>query len=612
MEDFSAFDLSEQVMKNLAAKKYEKPSAVQAGAIPIIKSNKDLVIQSHTGSGKTAAFGIPVIEGVMTDVPAVQYLILVPTRELAAQVRDELESLSEGTGVMICAIYGGADMKKQVKALKKGAQVVVGTPGRILDHLKRRTMSFSVVRGVVLDEADKMLSMGFLPDVQLIFRHLPKRRQMVMSSATFPYTVEQLIFQYMFEPEKLMLSSDDMAPKEIEHQFCMIQNEDKEKVLLALIEKEAPELSLIFCNTKTDVKSVHFFLTRAGIKAEALSSDLSQNQRERVLKKLKTGQFQHLVCTDLAARGIDIPTLSHVFHYSASGDSETYVHRSGRTGRAGKWGKAISLVASMDMSGFRTALMVNSIEAEEITPPTEEEIVAARVEKHIQALNLIDYGRGTDVKEEFMNLAERLTPEQAKSMLPLLLEHFRRPEIFEPIEAPTREDASEEQAPRERTSDRGPRHRERGNTRRDRGRDRNPRSRTRRDRDERPPRESRPPREARSPREREPRAEERAPRERAPQDAPPRDSRNKSFTTVCVGLGRLDGLDEMDLQSILRRQGRARMDDIGDIAMKDHESFVDIGGGSLSHVLAADGKHYKSFELFVTKSGVSVEDARKA
>lgn len=650
MEDFNGFGFSEQILKNLKEKNYTKPTEVQCGAIPIILANRDLVIQSHTGSGKTASFGLPLIQKVMVDVPAVQFLVMVPTRELAAQVGEELASLAKDTGVSVCSIYGGSDMKRQVKALEKGAQLVIGTPGRILDHLKRRTMSFSVVRGVVLDESDKMLSMGFLPDVQLIFRHLPKRRQMVMSSATFPYSVEQLIFSYMEEPEKLMLSSDDRAPKEIEHLYCTVSNEDKERILLGLIEKEQPELSLVFCNTKMDVKSVHFFLAKAGLKAESMSSELSQSQRERVLKKLKMGQVQHLVCTDLAARGIHIPALSHVFLFSASNDAETYVHRTGRTGRAGQSGRAISLVSTLDLAGFLGGLRTNGIEAREIAVPTEEEIIDARMNNLYQHLVSIDFAKDTDTREEYEKVAARLTADQARSLLPLLLEHFLRPETLQPeepqIQPPKDTDEPYEQSESGRDGDRG-RSRDRGRDRgrgRDGGRDSRgrdsggrgrdqDRSRGRESRDREPgtrdrevagpaPRETtgsregapREPasrdREVRPPvnRDREPRGRERDSRDRRPprddrfQD--PTDSRKKSesFTRVCMGLGRLDGLDEMDLQSILRRQGRVRQDDIGEIKMKDHESFVEIGNESLANALSADGKHFKNFELFIVKS----------
>ena len=579
---FSDYGLSAQILENLAAKNYTEPTDVQARAIPEIMAKKDVVIQSKTGSGKTAAFGLPIINEIKEDVPAVQFLVLVPTRELAAQVRDEITSLSNETPLKLCAIYGGVDMGKQIRALRQGAQVVVGTPGRILDHLKRRTMSFSVVRGVVLDEADKMLSMGFLPDVTTILGYLPKRRQVVMSSATFPFSIEQLIEAYMLDPVKLELSSDDAMPKEVSHFYCPVESKDKEATLLALLEKEQPELSLIFCNTKVEVKSVHYFLTNAGAQAEALSSDLSQSQREKSLKRLRSGISRHMVCTDLAARGIDIPQLSHVFNFSASSDSETYVHRTGRTGRAGKSGKAISLVSTLDLAGFQTALRACEIDITEINTPTEEEITSARSQHHFEYLEGIDFAREADVRDEFARLAERLTADQVKSLLPLLLEQFHRPQQPLVVRADVEPHPPRSEAPAR--MEREPRDRDRGRGPRRRGKP-----------GDRPSRRDRPPRSS-QPTRREPRSQ---------QPPPPREQdAKKTYTTICLGLGRLDGLDEMDVQNILRRQGKTRMDDIGDIAMKDHESFVNIGSSSLENVLAADGKFFKSFEIYIATSPI--------
>ncbi|MDJ0839722.1 MAG: DEAD/DEAH box helicase [Acidobacteriota bacterium] len=625
MENFEEFGLSDQVMANLKEKNYEKPTDVQVGAIPPILEKKDVVIQSRTGSGKTAAFGLPLIESVMADVPAVQFVCLVPTRELAAQVHEELSSLSKDTEMKVCAIYGGTDMNRQIRRLRDGAQVVVGTPGRILDHLKRRTMSFSVVRGIVLDEADKMLSMGFLPDVQNIMRQLPKRRQVVMSSATFPYSIEQLILDYMEDPVKVDVSSDEGTPKEIDHYFCSVQSNEKETALLALLEKEQPEFSLIFCNTKVDVKSVHFFLTKAGIKAEEMSSDMSQSQRERSLKRIRMGVSQHMVCTDLAARGIDIPALSHVFCFSSSADSETYVHRTGRTGRAGKSGKAISLVSTLDLAGFQTALKTTGLEAQEIHIPTEDEITDSRAQHLHTKLEEINYGHAADVRDEYSKVADQLTDEQVRDMLPLLLEHFDRPVVLleeapRPAAAP-RDNREERRESRDDRRDSRGRRDDRGRGRRDDRRD----SRGRRDdrggrgrRDDRGGGRDRGGRgrdmnrddRGRDRRDNRGRRDDRGGSRERRRDGDfssgPR-QRSTSFTTLVLSLGRADGLDEMDIQNILRRQGRARMDDIGDIRMKDHESFINVGDNSVENVLSADGKHFKSFELYISRSPEKLE-----
>lgn len=641
---FEALGVSEAVGKNLAAKGYENPTEIQAGSIPVILEKKDVVLQSHTGSGKTAAFGIPVVQMVMPDVPAVQFVVLVPTRELAAQVYREIESLAKGTGVKVASIYGGADMGRQIQALRDGAQIVIGTPGRVLDHLKRRTMSFSVVRGIVLDEADKMLSMGFFPDMQAVFRQLPKRRQAVMSSATFPFEVERIINQYMVEPVRITISSDDIAPKEIDHAFINVDSNEKERALLSLLEMEEPELSFIFCNTKAEVKSVHLFLENAGLPVAGMSSDLSQTARERSLRRLRNGAVRHLVCTDVAARGIDVPALSHVFCFSTGGDPETYVHRTGRTGRAGKSGKAISIISTHDLAAFRGAMKTNEIEIREITMPTPEQINKARLEHHMEYFKSIDFAKDADIREDYLELASKLTDEQVRTLLPFLLEQFRSGKtvtLEEPETPPMRDDAPPSREP----DSRGPRGRGRGRDRGDRGdrnergdrggrggrggrgprdrnergdrdrggRDRNRRGREQGDRQDRGERTERPDRVERVERtERQERPERREVEAQAPRQAPetnePRGQEQassgrgpKRFTKVVMGLGRQDGLDVMDVQNILRRQGRARMDDIGDIVMKDHECFIQIGSGSLKSVLAADGKHYKSFEIFVSE-----------
>lgn len=624
MEHFSEFGLSEQILANLAAKNYEKPTPVQAQAVPAVMEKKDVLIQSRTGSGKTAAFGIPIMQGVMTDVPAIQYVVLVPTRELASQVHDEFISIAKDMDVKICAIYGGTDMNKQIRKLRDGAQVVVGTPGRILDHLKRRTMSFSVVRGAVLDEADKMLSMGFLPDVQAIMRQLPKRRQVVMSSATFPYSIIQLVHDYMEDPITIDVGSDADVPKEIDHHYCSVQTNEKETALLALLEKEQPEFSLIFCNTKVEVKSVHFFLQKAGVNVEEMSSDMTQNQRERALKRIRKGVSRHMVCTDVAARGIDIPALSHVFNFSSSADSETYVHRTGRTGRAGKSGKAISLVGTLDLAGFQQALRLNDIEATEIQVPTEEEISQSRA-GHLRArLEEIDFGKGADMRDEYTSVAEALSEEQVKTLLPLLLETYDRP-VIEIIEE-TRPEAHEER-PSEERAPRPPRDRDRGE-RGDRG-DRGPRNdrydrgdRGRGRRDDRGGRGRRDDRGGRGgdrygrrddrygDRRDDRRVSGRLPRkDRFEERAPTGDRPDREYTTLAISLGRGDGFDEIDIQNILRRQGRANMRDVGEIKMQDHESMVNVSGSSVDNVLSADGKHFKGHELFVKRIPAKTADA---
>lgn len=570
MDNFNDLGISEEILANLAKIGYEKPTEIQAQAIPVIREKQDVVFQSQTGSGKTAAFGIPLIEGVMQDVYAAQFLVLVPTRELAAQVSAEMTRLCQNMDVHIATVYGGASFKAQEEALKK-AQIIVGTPGRILDHLKRRTMSFSIVRGFVLDEADKMLSMGFLPDVQLIFKHLPKRRQTILSSATFPPIIERVITQYLIEPVRISTSSDAVAARTVTHCYCMVSNEDKERALLDFIEKEQPTLSLIFCNTKAEVKSVHRFLDDADVSVAYLSSDLNQNQREKTLRRLKTGLVQHVVCTDVAARGIDIPHLSHVFLFSSGEDLEAYVHRTGRTGRAGRAGKAISIVSGQDVSNFNRALKVHKIEAEELERPTQEEILQSRLENDYQTLAEIDFAKDADVRDEFELLAKKLDDKQAKALLPFLLERFLRQEptavIEDPLPPPAREERSEHEDV--------PVHDDRGR-KGGRGGDRGGRRKSgeRNDRGERGGRGG-------------DRGGERRP---------------EFSARVVIALGREDGIGPRDIKSIITRQGKGRDKDIGNIDIHGHETVVNITPESVDNVLTADGKHFRGLELFVGKA----------
>lgn len=533
---FKELGTEDRVLENLTAIGYENPTEIQEKSIPVILAKQDAVIESHTGSGKTAAFGIPLVQSVSIDVPAVQYLILVPARELALQVFRELERLAAGLGVNVVPIYGGASFSTQVDGLKKGAHIVVGTPGRVLDHLKRRTMSFSVVRGLVLDEADKMLSMGFLPEMRLIFKHLPRRHQTIMSSATFPPSIEHLIHSLMVDPARVQLESSARAPVEIDHCYCMTTQSEKDQVLLRFIEKEEPELSMVFCNTKIEVKSVSHFLNGAGVKSVFLSSDLSQSQRERNLTRFRLGLVQVMVCTDLAGRGIDVPNLSHVFVYSTSDDIESYVHRTGRTGRAGKAGRAISLVSGNDVASFNLALKSHGIKAEEVAIPTDEEIIAARVESEIRVLKDIDYARDVDVHDDFIRLAESLSADQARTLLPFLLEKFLRHEYVQEPEPPI-VPKSVESAPRDHGGKSG-----------------------------RKPRSS--------------------------------GGRSRQATLV-VALGHKDGLSADDVKDAIKRAARLKHDDIENVDLGEYESKLMVPENAVRFVMRANGKFFRNQEIYI-------------
>lgn len=352
--------------------------AVQAQVIPVMVGGSDLIVQAQTGSGKTGAFGIPMVSSVDPRTKDTQALVLAPTRELANQVCAELATLAKPLGVRCLAIYGGVGYGPQIEGLKQGAHVIVGTPGRILDHLGNNRLSLKKVRQVVFDEADEMLSLGFWPDMKEIREYLPKKRQSCLFSATMPEKVLALSRAFLNEPKFISLIGDHSSPSEIEHVFYLTSAQEKEKNLRIILESEDPDSAIVFCNTKDDVRYVTAFLQRNGFDADQISGDLNQSARERAMSRIKAGDLRILVATDVAARGIDIGGLSHVISYTSPETPEVYVHRTGRTGRAGKTGVAISLVSGLDIGNFQYLQKVNKITAKERQLPTGKDLAKPR------------------------------------------------------------------------------------------------------------------------------------------------------------------------------------------------------------------------------------------
>ena len=342
-------DLPEKLRKGAAEAGWTELMPVQSKAIPYLFSQRDMMIQSRTGSGKTGAYLLPLLEMINPLEQSTQALIMVPTRELARQVIGEAEILGRATGVRSVAVYGGVGYREQLDAFKAGAHLVVGTPGRVLDHLLRRSLTLEKIKFLVFDEADRMLSMGFYPDMRRVQSYLPEKKiSTYMFSATFPPAVIRLSSQFMNEPGFMNLSSDHVHVTETEHVFYSVPGMDKDRSLIRLIEVENPLSALIFCNTKVRVNYVTVVLQRFGYDADNLSSDLSQAAREKVMRRVRQGKLRFLVATDVAARGIDLPELSHVIQYEPPEDSEAYIHRAGRTGRAGASGTAITLVNALE------------------------------------------------------------------------------------------------------------------------------------------------------------------------------------------------------------------------------------------------------------------------
>jgi ATP-dependent RNA helicase DeaD len=368
-------DLPEDLRRGIADLGWTDPMPVQAQAIPLMQQGGDLIVQARTGSGKTGAFGIPIAMRVDPALAATQALVLAPTRELANQIAVEVTALGKHRGVRCLPVYGGVAYGPQNDGLRAGAHVVVGTPGRILDHLGAGRMQLERVRVVIFDEADELLSLGFWPDMKEIKSYLPAQRQSCLFSATMPEKVLALSRSFLNEPQFLSLVEGHASPTEIEHGYYVTTAQEKEANLRRVLEYEDPESALIFCNTKDDVRFVTSYLQRHGFDADQISGDLTQAAREKAMGRIKAGELRLLVATDVAARGIDISDLSHVIGFAAPENAEVYVHRTGRTGRAGKAGVALSLVSGLDIGNFRNLQNVTGIQIPERPLPTEEMIL---------------------------------------------------------------------------------------------------------------------------------------------------------------------------------------------------------------------------------------------
>lgn len=367
-------ELPEAIREACTRAGWNKLMPVQAHAIPYELARRDIMVQSRTGSGKTGTYLLPALERVDTTKSHTQMLVLVPTRELALQVEYEAETLFKDTGITSCAVYGGVGYGKQVDKLNSGAHVVIGTPGRVLDHLIRHTLNLSKTRILVFDEADRMLSIGFYPDMVEIKGYLPRSRSTFLLSATYPPRVIQLAGEFMHKPSMLSLSHQQVHVVDTPHVFYNAKPMDKDRVLVRVLEVENPSSAIIFCNTKANVHYVTAVLKGFGYDADELSADLSQSKRERVLKKLREGRVRFLVATDVAARGIDIPELSHVILYEPPEDRESYIHRAGRTGRAGASGEVISLVDIMQKLELERIGNYYKISLQERETPTDEDV----------------------------------------------------------------------------------------------------------------------------------------------------------------------------------------------------------------------------------------------
>jgi ATP-dependent RNA helicase DeaD len=417
---FLELGLSETTLKAVEELGFTEATPIQAQAIPAVMSGRDVIGQAQTGTGKTAAFGIPAIEMVHENDPVTQVLILCPTRELALQVKEQIYQLAKyKRGLLVSAIYGGESYEKQFRDLKKGAHIVVGTPGRVMDHMDRKTLKLDNLQMLVLDEADEMLNMGFREDIETVLSHAPEERQTVLFSATMSRDILSITKRFQNDPELIKVTRKEVTNDNIEQSYFNVRREGKLELMTRLIEVNDLQLMLVFCNTKNRVDEVTSDLQALGYAAEGLHGDLRQTARNQVMNKFRHGKTTILVATDVAARGIDVNDVDAVFNYDVPLDIEYYVHRIGRTGRAGKKGQAFLFASGRDRSKLRDLERYTKSPIPEGKIPTKVDLIAARQVRFAEKIKENVKEEGNDSYEELMEQlrAEGLTNEQIVTSL---------------------------------------------------------------------------------------------------------------------------------------------------------------------------------------------------
>ena len=375
---FNELHLSAELLAEIEKAGFVEASPIQEQTIPLAMAGKDVIGQAQTGTGKTAAFGFPTLEKIDTDNPAVQALIIAPTRELAVQSQEELFRFGRSKGVKVRSVYGGSSIEKQIKALKSGAHIVVGTPGRLLDLIKRKALKLNQIETLILDEADEMLNMGFLEDIESIISRVPEERQTLLFSATMPDAIKRIGVKFMKEPEHVKIAAKELTTELVDQYYIRVKENEKFDTMTRLMDVEQPELSIVFGRTKRRVDELTRGLKIRGFRAEGIHGDLDQGKRLRVLRDFKNGNLDVLVATDVAARGLDISGVTHVYNYDIPQDPESYVHRIGRTGRAGKSGQSITFVAPNEMGYLQIIENLTKKRMKGLKPATAEEAFQAK------------------------------------------------------------------------------------------------------------------------------------------------------------------------------------------------------------------------------------------
>jgi len=550
---FSDLELAQPLHKALADLGYERPSPVQAAAIPHMLKGRDVMALAQTGTGKTAAFALPLLTNIDTELAQPQILVMAPTRELAIQVAEAFQAYSRYIkGFHVLPIYGGQPYPLQIKALKRGPQVIVGTPGRLLDHLNRGTLKLNNIKAMVLDEADEMLRMGFIEDVETMMAATPKDKQTALFSATMPDAIKRIGNSYMQNPEFVKIEAKTATVENIDQRYWFVRGNTKMEALTRILETETYDGVIIFSRTKTMTVEIAEKLEARGYSAAAINGDMTQQNRERVINRLKNGGLDILVATDVAARGLDVPRLDLVINYDIPYDAESYVHRIGRTGRAGRSGSAILFVAPREKRMLFTIEKLTRQRITEMNLPSRDDVSAKRIETFRETLNNV---LKTEDLEFYRELSKTLasedeaTVEELAAALLFMAQKDKPLQLEpEPIRPPRREREERDRDSRGGERDRGDRNRDRGE-RSDRG-DRN-----------------------REPRSRQPRS-------------------NVNMDTFRIEVGRADGVQVKNVVGAIANEGNLDSQFIGGIRLHDSYTTVelpsDIPKETLDHL-------YKSF-----------------
>lgn len=434
---FEELNVDEKILKAIGDMGFEEASPIQAKAIPVVLEGKDIVGQAQTGTGKTAAYGIPMLQSIDPKLKCVQAVVLCPTRELAIQVADEIRKLAKYmSSIKVLPVYGGQEIVRQIKSLKTGVQIVVGTPGRVMDHMRRKTVKFDKVKMVILDEADEMLDMGFREDMETILTHMPEERQTVMFSATMPKAIMDIARTFQNDAEVIKVVRKELTVENIEQYYFEVRSKNKDEILSRLIDIYNPKLSVVFCNTKKQVDDLISELKGRGYFADGIHGDMKQAQRDRVMNDFRKGKTEILIATDVAARGIDVDDVDIVFNYDLPQDEEYYVHRIGRTGRAGRAGLAFSFVTGKEIYKLKdieryckTKIMARQIPSLDDVKNTRIDNLFEQVRKTLEAGGLADMRA---IVEEKINDEDYTSIDLAAALLKMVLgdDHDREDDVL--------------------------------------------------------------------------------------------------------------------------------------------------------------------------------------